>query len=273
MTPADIDRVFGRGRLQMVTGDHVEVFREASLPGERRRYTKRFLTTPDGDFREWTEREWRILARLIGHGIKLRARRRAVRPRRRRPAGARADLRRRRHRRPLGDAAAGRARRRAAAPRVRGLRPLVGAGAGQPGRARRDPRAAPGPPRPQGRQRLHPGRSGRLRPARRRARAPSALRRHHADRLRVLAGLGRAPAKRACRSAGRPTTTTSRRDCCTRSRPAATATSRRRASSTGAATCTAWRRCSGAICPISTTPPTAPGPGRATPAHAPSCAA
>jgi len=34
---ADIDRVFGRGRLRMVTGDHVEVFREHSLPGERRR--------------------------------------------------------------------------------------------------------------------------------------------------------------------------------------------------------------------------------------------
>ena len=70
MTPADIDRVFGRGRLRMVTGDHVEVFREASLPGERRCYTKRFLATPEGDFREWTEREWRILARLVGHGIK-----------------------------------------------------------------------------------------------------------------------------------------------------------------------------------------------------------
>jgi serine/threonine protein kinase len=70
MTPADIDRVFGRSRLRMVTGDHVEVFREASLPGERRRYTKRFLATPEGDFREWTEREWRILARLVGHGIK-----------------------------------------------------------------------------------------------------------------------------------------------------------------------------------------------------------
>ena len=70
MTPADIDRVFGRGRLRMVTGDHVEVFREASLPGQRRCYTKRFLATPEGDFREWTEREWRILARLVGHGIK-----------------------------------------------------------------------------------------------------------------------------------------------------------------------------------------------------------
>ncbi|HEX4234830.1 MAG TPA: hypothetical protein VH041_11025 [Caldimonas sp.] len=70
MTPADIDRVFGRGRLRMVTGDHVEVFREASLPGERRRYTKRFLATMAGDFREWTEREWRILARLVGHGVR-----------------------------------------------------------------------------------------------------------------------------------------------------------------------------------------------------------
>lgn len=69
MTPADIDRVFGRGRLRMVTGDHVEVFREAALPGERRRYTKRFLSTAAGDFRHWTEREWRILARLVGHGI------------------------------------------------------------------------------------------------------------------------------------------------------------------------------------------------------------
>ncbi len=70
MTPADIDRVFGRGRLRMVTGDHVEVFREAALAGERRRYTKRFLATPEGDFREWTEREWRILARLVGHGVR-----------------------------------------------------------------------------------------------------------------------------------------------------------------------------------------------------------
>jgi len=69
MTPAAIDRVFGRGRLRMVTGDHVEVFREESQPGERRRYTKRFLATPAGDFRHWTEREWRILARLVGHGI------------------------------------------------------------------------------------------------------------------------------------------------------------------------------------------------------------
>jgi hypothetical protein len=69
MTPSDIDRVFGRSRLRIVTGNHVEVFRESSLPGERRRYTKRFLATPEADFREWTEREWRILARLVGHGI------------------------------------------------------------------------------------------------------------------------------------------------------------------------------------------------------------
>ena len=69
MTPGDIDRVFGRSRLRMVTGDHVEVFREETSPGERRRYTKRFLATTAGDFRHWTEREWRILARLVGHGI------------------------------------------------------------------------------------------------------------------------------------------------------------------------------------------------------------
>ena len=69
MTPEQIDRVFGCGRLQMVTGRHVEVFREASTAGARRRYTKRFLHTPEADFGQWTEREWRILARLIGHGI------------------------------------------------------------------------------------------------------------------------------------------------------------------------------------------------------------
>ena len=70
MTPAQIDRVFGRERLKMVTGEHVEVYREAVAPGEPRRYTKRFLATPNGDFGPWTEREWRILARLIGHGIR-----------------------------------------------------------------------------------------------------------------------------------------------------------------------------------------------------------
>jgi hypothetical protein len=69
MTCADDDRIFGRGRLRMATGAHVEVFREAASPGERRRYTKRFLATEAGDFRHWTEREWRILARLFGHGV------------------------------------------------------------------------------------------------------------------------------------------------------------------------------------------------------------
>ena len=68
MTPEQIDHVFGRGRLKMDTGAHVEVFREAAPPGEIRRYTKRFLTTADGDYVQWTEREWRILALLIGHG-------------------------------------------------------------------------------------------------------------------------------------------------------------------------------------------------------------
>jgi hypothetical protein len=70
MMPEQIERVFGRGRLKMATGEHVEVFREAVGSSERRRYTKRFLATGDTDFRQWTEREWRILARLIGHGIR-----------------------------------------------------------------------------------------------------------------------------------------------------------------------------------------------------------
>ena len=70
MTFDHIERVFGRTRLQMVTGAHVEVFREAAAIGESRRYTKRFLDTADGDYAQWTEREWRILARLIGHGLR-----------------------------------------------------------------------------------------------------------------------------------------------------------------------------------------------------------
>ena len=65
-----IEGVFGRGRQKMATGDHVEVFREAAVPGQRRRYTKRFLASGGTDFRQWTDREWRILARLIGHGVR-----------------------------------------------------------------------------------------------------------------------------------------------------------------------------------------------------------
>ncbi|HEV8692133.1 MAG TPA: hypothetical protein VGQ91_17645 [Ideonella sp.] len=69
MNRADIDLVFGRGRLRMVTGNHVEVFREESPAGERRRYSKRFLATEAGDFRHWTEREGRILTRLADLGV------------------------------------------------------------------------------------------------------------------------------------------------------------------------------------------------------------
>src|SRR4029078_6577491 len=64
MIPADVERVFGRSRLQIATGPHVEVFREVARHGEERRYTKRFLTTENVDFRPWTEREYRVLARL-----------------------------------------------------------------------------------------------------------------------------------------------------------------------------------------------------------------
>ena len=251
MTPADIDRVFGRGRLRMVTGDHVEVFREAAQPGERRRYTKRFLATPPATSAQWTEREWRILARLVGHGIGRVPdvvqfdRGAADRPAlvQTYDAGVTVD-----HWATLLPLERDGAR---PAQRVRGLRALVGAGAPLPGRARRDPRAAPGPPRPQGRQRLHPGRPGDFDPHARGQRAAAALRRHRADRLRVLARLRRAARRARCRSPGRPTTTTSRRACCRRSRPAAAATCADARSSTGAATCSAWRRCCGATCPSS----------------------
>ena len=67
MTPAEIDRVFGQSRLQMATGEHVEVFRELAQSGQERGYTKRFLATANVDFRPWTEREWRILDRLTRH--------------------------------------------------------------------------------------------------------------------------------------------------------------------------------------------------------------
>jgi hypothetical protein len=70
MTDEAIERVFGRGRQKMATGDHVEVYREALVPGHRRRYTKRFVATDGADFRQWTDREWRILARMIGHGVR-----------------------------------------------------------------------------------------------------------------------------------------------------------------------------------------------------------
>ncbi|MGM9490083.1 hypothetical protein [Ideonella sp. YS5] len=69
MNRPDIDLVFGRGRLRMATGQHVEVFREESQPGERRRYSKRFLVTQAGDLRHWTEREAHILTRLAGLGV------------------------------------------------------------------------------------------------------------------------------------------------------------------------------------------------------------
>ncbi len=108
MTPEQIDRVFGRGRLKMVTGEHVEVFREAVAPGERRRYTKRFLNSTDGDFAHWTEREWRILARLIGHGIACVPDVVQFDRGSRGGDAARADLRRRRDGRPVGHAAAAR---------------------------------------------------------------------------------------------------------------------------------------------------------------------
>lgn len=69
MNRPEIELVFGRGRVRMPTGPHVEVFREESPPGTRRRYSKRFLGTGAGDLREWTEREERILTRVASLGI------------------------------------------------------------------------------------------------------------------------------------------------------------------------------------------------------------
>ncbi|MEO9067439.1 MAG: hypothetical protein ABI281_04880, partial [Caldimonas sp.] len=51
----------------MTTGDHVEVWREAATPGERRRYRKHYLKTASADYRPWTERERRVLEVLGRH--------------------------------------------------------------------------------------------------------------------------------------------------------------------------------------------------------------
>ena len=153
------------------------------------------------------------------------------------------------------------ARRARVPPRVRGLRALVGARASLPARAERDPPAAnwctSTSRATTSAFRTRRRASIRTRPELRAAPGVLAAR---ADRLRVCADLAREPRRRRCPSAGRRTTTTSRRGSSRRSRPGATAICSRRASSTGAATCTASRRCSSAICPTS-----AP---RAQPAHA-----
>lgn len=69
MNQSDIDLVFGRGRQQMATGAHVEVFREAWVAGEPRLYSKRFLATAAADLTHWTGREARVLARLSSRGL------------------------------------------------------------------------------------------------------------------------------------------------------------------------------------------------------------
>ena len=224
MTPEQIDRVFGRGRLKMVTGEHVEVFREAVVPGERRRYTKRFL--------EFDRRRLRALdGTRMAHPRapdrarhRLRARRRAVRSRLGRgaqlvqtyDAGVTVDqwatllpLNRDGHVLP---------------PRVRGLRALVGARPPLPRRAEGDPPAAARAPRHQGRQRLHSVRARELRSGRGEARRSIRVRPARADRLRVFAGLAARASPRRCRSAGKGNTTINRRACSRRSRRVTTAT-------------------------------------------------
>jgi hypothetical protein len=73
MNASPLEILFGRSRLDVSTGRHAQVIREAAAPGERRRFTKRFLATPDGDFRHWTGREARILAHLKAHGVRSAA--------------------------------------------------------------------------------------------------------------------------------------------------------------------------------------------------------
>ena len=156
MTPDQIDRVFGRGRLKMVTGEHVEVFREAARAGRPPalhqalpQHARRRLRPMD---------RARVADPRAPHRPRhrLRAGSRAVRPRRARRA--RSSCRRTM---PAPRSTSGRrilpvARDGTrAAPRVRGLRALVGARASLPARAVRDPRAFRRAPRHQGRQRLH----------------------------------------------------------------------------------------------------------------------
>ena len=125
--------------------------------------------------------------------IALCAGHRAIRPRCARDE-ARADLRCRRDRRPVGDAAAGRAQRRRISACFRGLRALVGAGASLPRRAGRDPFAAARASRHQGRQHLHSHRARGVRPRVARRAALPDVRQAPADRFRVLAGVRREPA-------------------------------------------------------------------------------
>ena len=130
-----------------------------------------------------------------------------------------ADLRRRRHGRSMGDAAARRTRWRGAAPRVRGLRALVGARASLPRRARRDPRARARPPRHQGGQHLHSVRPRGFRS--RDCRTPACAPRSRGSRSSTSRSRW-CRAKRStrrCRSAGRRTTTTSHHACFARSKP------------------------------------------------------
>ena len=255
----------------MPTGEHVEVYRDDTPPGEPRRFTKRFLLTPAGDYRPWTERERRVLQRA---GTRARCGGREGDPLRRRGAGrpvGAADRRCRRHGRAVGDARSVAPRRRDAAQRGRGLRPLVGARAALPARARAASRAGLRAPRPQGRQHLHPvGAFGDAARGRRAARA--ALRCAGLHRRGVLAAAGcragRAAADRRRADVRVPIAAPARG---ARGRPARPPR-RRPASSTGAATCSAWRRCCGAICPRSRTASRPAGRRSATPRRAPSCA-
>ena len=251
MTPAEIDRVFGRGRLRMVTGDHVEVFREAvaagrapplhqALPGHRRRRLPRVDRA-----RVAHPRAPRRPRHHAG------ARRRPVRPRRRRSA--------RRWSRPTTPASPSTTGRRccrssATARRCRNVfedcAHWWALARAQPDRARRDPRAA----------RSSTSTSRPTTSAFRSAR-PTSIRTPATARLQPrfdelalidfafsLVSGERARQRAADRRADRLRVPVAAPAAGARGRAGA-ATSARRASSTGAATSSAWRRCSGATCP------------------------
>ena len=220
MTPEHIDRVFGRGRLRMVTGDHVEVFREAAAPGERRRYTKRFLATADARLPASGPSASGASSRASSATACAPCRMSCSSIAAPRRAGAGADLRRRRHGRSLGDAAArcerdGRLRHVfedcahwwALAHHCAGALDAIHACELVHLDLKADnvciPLAPAVDPLP-----THGGR------------AAPAFEEPRADRLRVFAGVRASDSPRRCRSAGKPTTTISRRASCGRSRRA-----------------------------------------------------
>ena len=239
----------------MATGDHVEVFREAARSGEERRYTKRFLARPpastSGPGPSASGASSPASAATPGAPVPkaldlaaapTRAARRACRRATPAPpstngrrwcrcAAARPRCATSSRTAPTG----GRWRATACSRSTRSMRSASSISTSRPTTSA-FPWAPAGAGRPLPGQPLAP---------RFKALALIDVAFSLVARGR-LAGAAAAPARS-------PTTSTSRRAFCTRSRRAGAATSRRRARSTGAAISSASRRCSGATCPSSTT--------------------